>query len=153
MSRPILTRGGRQLCWHSPRGQDQPVPAPACQQVPLYLRCWRVWSEGARDPEQLGVVVLPSGHRCLQVFAEADASVECLIHARQCRSPSVEKEDFSALVSLPAAEGDNEASDVGGVGRPSGEDVPRVMIPGPYLNCIFKEVKQVAWGRDTPKWA
>lgn len=108
MSRPILTRGGRQLSWHSPRGQDQPVPAPACQRVPLYLRCWRVWREGARDPEQLAVMVLPSEHRRLQVFAEADASVERLIHTRQCWSPSAEKEDFSALVPLPAAEGDRQ---------------------------------------------
>lgn len=109
MSRPILTRGGRQLCWHSPRGQDQPVPAPVCQHVPLYLRCWRVWREGARGPEQLAVMVLLSVHQCLQVFAEADASVERLIHTRQCRSPSADK-DFSALVSLPAAEGDRQRS-------------------------------------------
>lgn len=54
-------------------------------------------------------MVLLSVHQRLQVFAEADASVEHLIHTRQCRSPSAEK-DFSALVSFPAAEGDRQRS-------------------------------------------
>lgn len=37
-------------------------------------------------------------------------SVECLFRAGQCRSPSKEKEDFSALVSFPAGEGDRQRS-------------------------------------------